>query len=603
MKPFKEVIDGIRKAVMASEVREDIAQMGEYVEQFANTAAENIQKAIDTTLTLSGKAADAKATGDAVGQLKEDLGYYDKSVEWEKGEINVTTGVNVDRDYKIRTTKMLTIGDLIDITADSDYQFRVEMYDSDGSFIKTAQQSGMISGITREKIIQYAPSAKNIRIVLMQKNNYNSIDISASEHVRIYKMRENIIVKDGVEKNKLEIESTQKWFYDEIKLDWFSGQVNTTTGLDQVYPSRIHTSYAKIDRILRAEVKDNTYSIRADYYDTAYNYLGTTTDYVKSIIIKEDASMKPTAKYVRFSFRKDNVYDDMDISASENVRIIGATELVPDNEKIKCASLGVDAIRQYNTFATIAYSTIGIKPINSEAHFLYCAQKDFTHLKCDVQITSDNKIVLCHDNGYTLDDDGNIDYTFDPNNYIDIENMAYNEVVNLKFRSDTLTHPVGLDRYLSICRAYGKKPMITVRERSLDRIIPAVMEEVERFGMTGCTLINSFEISTLRAFRQKSPVIGLTQVLPFDQQINSTKVSQLQQIGAGVFLYFMDAVRGDRYAEKTSWIKEQRPFIDQIVKNGAMVMVAQIRYKDDLWLACNDGFAGAQTYSSFLYEP
>lgn len=73
MKPFKEVIDGIRKAVMASEVREDIAQMGEYVEQFANTAVENIKKAIDPTLSLSGKAADAKATGDAVGQLKEDF--------------------------------------------------------------------------------------------------------------------------------------------------------------------------------------------------------------------------------------------------------------------------------------------------------------------------------------------------------------------------------------------------------------------------------------------------------------------------------------------------------------------------------------------------
>lgn len=73
MKPFKEVINGIRKAVMASEVREDIAQMGEYVEQFANTAGENIQKAIDPTLSLSGKAADAKATGDAVGALKKDL--------------------------------------------------------------------------------------------------------------------------------------------------------------------------------------------------------------------------------------------------------------------------------------------------------------------------------------------------------------------------------------------------------------------------------------------------------------------------------------------------------------------------------------------------
>lgn len=73
MKPFKEVIDGIRKAVMASEVREDLAQMGEYVEQFANTAGENIQKAIDPTLSIEGKAADAKATGDAIQGVRNDL--------------------------------------------------------------------------------------------------------------------------------------------------------------------------------------------------------------------------------------------------------------------------------------------------------------------------------------------------------------------------------------------------------------------------------------------------------------------------------------------------------------------------------------------------
>ena len=73
MKPFKEVINGIRKAVMASEVREDIAQMGEYVEQFANTAGENIKKAIDPTLSLSGKAADAKVTGDAIQDVRNDL--------------------------------------------------------------------------------------------------------------------------------------------------------------------------------------------------------------------------------------------------------------------------------------------------------------------------------------------------------------------------------------------------------------------------------------------------------------------------------------------------------------------------------------------------
>lgn len=66
MKPWKEVIDGIRNAVLGKEVREDLAQMGEYVEQFANTAGENIQKAIDPTLSLSGKAADAKVTGEKI---------------------------------------------------------------------------------------------------------------------------------------------------------------------------------------------------------------------------------------------------------------------------------------------------------------------------------------------------------------------------------------------------------------------------------------------------------------------------------------------------------------------------------------------------------
>lgn len=93
-KTFPEAINGIRSAVMASEVREDIAQMGEYVEQFASTAttkaaeaaasaeaaaksASNagtvISAAIDPTLSVSGKAADAKVTGDAIQGVRDDL--------------------------------------------------------------------------------------------------------------------------------------------------------------------------------------------------------------------------------------------------------------------------------------------------------------------------------------------------------------------------------------------------------------------------------------------------------------------------------------------------------------------------------------------------
>lgn len=52
-----------------------------YITQVSNAdwtqaiqAWENLKDAIDPTLSLSGKAADAKATGDAVGQVKEDIG-------------------------------------------------------------------------------------------------------------------------------------------------------------------------------------------------------------------------------------------------------------------------------------------------------------------------------------------------------------------------------------------------------------------------------------------------------------------------------------------------------------------------------------------------
>lgn len=93
-KTFPEAISGIRSAVMASEVREDIAQGMEYVEQFANTATTKAEEAaasaktaadaagnastavsaaIDPTLSLSGKAADAKATGDAIQGVRDDL--------------------------------------------------------------------------------------------------------------------------------------------------------------------------------------------------------------------------------------------------------------------------------------------------------------------------------------------------------------------------------------------------------------------------------------------------------------------------------------------------------------------------------------------------
>lgn len=143
MKPFKEVIDGIRKAVMAPEVREDLAQMGEYVEQFANTAGENIQKAIDPTLSISGKAADAAKVGEAINaeserakgvenQLKEDIMAPYASTEPSGSAFD--TGGNMQPNNRIKSNKLRAFkGDRVKCTDYVSYKFHVDEFDKSGS--------------------------------------------------------------------------------------------------------------------------------------------------------------------------------------------------------------------------------------------------------------------------------------------------------------------------------------------------------------------------------------------------------------------------------------------------------------------------------------
>lgn len=109
--------------------------------QNVNSAKEQAIKDIqsvsqpDTTLTIEGGLAEAKATGEAIGSLKEDIGDLDKSIfaikgkeslSWKVGAVNKADGLDVVVDNRIRCMLFQANGGTVSVS--NDYQIAIGVY-------------------------------------------------------------------------------------------------------------------------------------------------------------------------------------------------------------------------------------------------------------------------------------------------------------------------------------------------------------------------------------------------------------------------------------------------------------------------------------------
>ena len=228
MKPFKEVIDGIRKAVMASEVREDLAQMGEYVEQFANTAGENIQKAIDPTLSLSGKAADAAKVGEAINAESERA----KGVENQLKEESVLQKAMVYADEYVTTEHLFIKQKAISPTISAGALLRdgtVDTSDTAYNIAMFTAQRGKVYKVTK---LSPGANYRGKRLIDLENlgyyeaadNFYHTRYISNFEGtVRLcYRNIETPIIEEGITFNPVkETDIPFETFFEEV--DWQTG--------------------------------------------------------------------------------------------------------------------------------------------------------------------------------------------------------------------------------------------------------------------------------------------------------------------------------------------------------------------------------------------
>jgi glycerophosphoryl diester phosphodiesterase len=157
-------------------------------------------------------------------------------------------------------------------------------------------------------------------------------------------------------------------------------------------------------------------------------------------------------------------------------------------------------------FCYIAYSGFGGYKGNSKEFFDWVFPQDFEIIKCDTRPTSDGKLILCHDPGFTLDGNGNIT-TYDSSNYTPIRSMTYAQAMALEFNNGE--HVCDIDYYLQLCKTYGKQPYITARDEYADDIASALKTSLTYFGYHNNAIINSSTTATLTTVRNALPNVTL----------------------------------------------------------------------------------------------
>ena len=133
-------------AIDAKTAAEAAQTAAEAAQTAAETAAEQAEGAIevDDTLSVAGRAADAKETGDKISLLKSDLDgtdnellsyeYTPSSIVWEQGSIYTSSGTNLNSTTRLRTVDRFSrpVG-TTGIKAAAGYKYIIYVYDPNQS--------------------------------------------------------------------------------------------------------------------------------------------------------------------------------------------------------------------------------------------------------------------------------------------------------------------------------------------------------------------------------------------------------------------------------------------------------------------------------------
>ena len=202
-------------------------------------------------------------------------------------------------------------------------------------------------------------------------------------------------------------------------------------------------------------------------------------------------------------------------------------------------------IRLMSSLWNIGYSTIGIAPINTLESYLSVWKCGFNCCKGDLRITSDGKLVMCHDSGFTIDDNGYIG-SFEEENNTPIRNLTWAECKELKYTEghEVLGHyarVASFEDFIRICSLCGMNAYPTVRDEFMDEVLPELVRILKKYNMIYRCIINGTTYHSLELLHAYEKRLAMTYTLDKDEVMTREHVDRAIALeNSGITMFYTE---------------------------------------------------------------
>lgn len=192
---------------------------------------------------------------------------------------------------------------------------------------------------------------------------------------------------------------------------------------------------------------------------------------------------------------------------------------------------------KYNTKMVAHRGASGLESENSCAAFIAAANRSYYGIETDVHVTLDGKVVVMHDDN-TIRTTG-VDMIIEQSNYDDLKKLRLFVKGENYSRSD-LVIPDLVD-YIRICKRYGKKAVLELKNKMSEEHILKIVEEIKGEDYLHQVIFISFSLDNLLILRKFLPTQPIQYLV---KNIDEAIVNILVENNFGVDVYYKNLTEG-----------------------------------------------------------